>query len=180
MSDPKQETREDPTPDAVPPEYETFRKSSEWDISGRMKDLEIESVRFKTLQANFATKNDLRDVKDELSKEITGLAEKLTTQIIDSSRHSTNVTLGVGAILAAFVVLALYWLWDMRDKIPDASVAPAAQVSVAREAPIALPPQATPAVTYAPARKPPPLVAESTPATSAPESGPPETERTEG
>jgi hypothetical protein len=45
MSDPKKETQEAPqSPDAAPPECETFRKSSEWDISGKVKELEQESV----------------------------------------------------------------------------------------------------------------------------------------
>ncbi|MDR1036470.1 MAG: hypothetical protein LBT40_07830 [Deltaproteobacteria bacterium] len=181
MSDPKQETQENrQSPDVTPPGYGTFRKSIEWDIPGRLSDLESEFVRLNATLENFATKSDLRDLKDELSKEIAGMADKLTAKITSSNRFIVGSFLTILAIIATITVLVLNWLWDLRGNAPIAPVAPVVNFYTTEETPRAFPPQAEPAVTRHPARQPPSLAAETAPAPSAPASGPPETGSTAG
>ncbi|MDR1037476.1 MAG: hypothetical protein LBT40_13225 [Deltaproteobacteria bacterium] len=200
MSEPKLETWKDPqSPGVSPPEPEEFRQSSERDISARVSSLEFALVRHDTLLENCATKTDIADLDKKLSKEISdlgvklskeisdlgvklskeiaGLAEKLTVKRSSSNRFLFTSFLGILTFLFAADVLVLNWLWDLHGNAPFAPVVP---VYTPGETPYALPSQVAYGLTRAPDRQFPALAAETTPAPSAPESGPPETERTEG
>jgi hypothetical protein len=188
MSDPKQETQENPQPQGeVPPKHEEFRNSSEQDIPGRLRSVEFETVRHNTLQENFASKNDIASLDKEiagldkkLTGEIAGLAEKLTSKMTSSNRFVVGSFLSIMAVLVTAAVLVLNWLWDVRGKLPDTPAAPVVQVFTTQETPSALPPQAAPGVMRTPDRQPPALAAETTPAPSAPASIQAETASTEG
>ncbi|MDR1035897.1 MAG: hypothetical protein LBT40_04835 [Deltaproteobacteria bacterium] len=96
MSDPKQDTQKDhQSPDMSPPKYKKFRKSNESDMSGSLRELELEPVRFNALQDNFATKADIAELDKKLSKEITDSAAQLSAQmaaqITSCNRHNTLV-----------------------------------------------------------------------------------------